>query len=51
MAHGLIVTAHTFQTGNERSAWRNWTQAVGAGSLGEDGVPTYSLCEVVLSRS
>ena len=51
MANGLIVTAPTFQTGDERYAWLNWIQAVGAGSLGEDGVLTYSLYEVVLSRS
>ena len=51
MANGLIVKAPAFQTGDEPYAWRNWIQAVGAGSLGEDGVLTYSLYEVVLSRS
>ena len=51
MANGLIVTAPTFQTGDDRYAWLNRIQAVGAGSLGEDGVLTYSLYEVVLSRS
>ena len=51
MANGLIVTASAFQTGDERYAWRKSIQAVGAGSLGEEGVLTYSLYEVVLSRS
>ena len=51
MANGLIVTAPTFQTGDERYAWLNKIQAVGAGSLGEDGVLTYSLYEVVLSAA
>jgi len=52
MASGLIVTAPTFQTGDERYAWLNKIQeAVGAGSLGEDGVLTYSLYEVVLSAA
>ena len=51
MANGLIVTAPTFQTGDERYAWLNKIQAVGAGYLGEDGVLTYSLYEVVLSRN
>ena len=51
MASGLIVTAPTFQTGDERYAWLNRIQAVGAGALGEDGVLTYSLYEVVLSTA
>ena len=51
MASGLIVTAPTFQTGDERYAWLNRIQSVGAGSLGEDGVLMYSLYEVVPSRS
>ena len=33
MANGLIATAPTFQTGDERYAWLNKIQAVGAGAL------------------
>ena len=51
MANGLIVTPPTFQTGDEHYAWLSRMQAVGAGSLGEDGGLTYSLYEVVLSRN
>jgi len=51
MANGLIATAPTFQTGDERYAWLNHIQAVGAGALGEDGVLTYTLYEVVLTRA
>ena len=33
MANGLIATAPTFQTSDERYAWLNKIQAVGAGAL------------------
>ena len=51
MANGLIVTAPTFQTGDERYAWLNRIQAVGAGALDEDGILTYSLYEVAVSAA
>ena len=50
MANGLIATAPTFQTGDPRYTWLNRIQAVGAGALDEDGVLTYTLYEVVLTR-
>ena len=50
LANGLIATAPTFQTGDPRYTWLNQIQAVGAGALGEDGVLTYTLYEVVLTR-
>ena len=49
MAKGLIATAPTFQTGDERYAWLNRIQAIGAGALGPDGKLVYTLYEVVLS--
>ena len=49
MTTGLIATAPTFQTGDERYAWLNRIQAIGAGALGPDGKLVYTLYEVVLS--
>ena len=51
MANGLIATAPTFQTGDERYAWLNKIQAVGAGALEENGRLIYSLYEVVLTAA
>ena len=50
LTNGLIATAPTFQTGDPRYAWLNHIQAVGAGALGQDGILTYTLYEVVLTR-
>ena len=44
------LRAH-FQIGDQRYAWLNRIQAGGAVSQGEGGVLTYSLYELVLSRS
>lgn len=47
MAEGLIATAPTFQTGDERYAWLNSVQAVAAGQLnGETGELVYEVYEV-----
>ena len=51
MANGLIATAPTFQTSDERYAWLNKIQAIGAGALEEDGRLIYSLYEVVLTAA
>lgn len=51
MANGLIATAPTFQTGDERYAWLNKIQAVGAGALEGNGRLIYSLYEVVLTAA
>ena len=51
MANGLIATAPTFQTSDERYAWLNTIQAVGAGALQVDGRLIYSLYEVVLTAA
>lgn len=51
MANGLIATAPTFQTGDERYAWLNKIQAVGAGVLEGNGRLIYSLYEVVLTAA
>ena len=51
MANGLIATAPTFQTGDERYAWLNRIQAIGAGALGPDGKLVYTLYEVALSAT
>ena len=51
MANGLIATAPTFQTSDERYAWPNKIQAIGAGALEEDGRLIYSLYEVVLTAA
>ena len=51
MAHGLSATAPTFQTSDERYAWLNKIQAIGAGALEEDGRLIYSLYEVVLTAA
>ena len=50
MSTGLIATAPTFQTGDERYAWLNNVQAVAAGQLnGETGELVYELYEVQVS--
>ena len=49
LENGLIATAPTSQTGDRRYRWPNHIQAVGAGALGEDGVLTCTLYEVVLT--
>ena len=50
MTTGLIATAPTFQTGDERYAWLNSVQAVAAGQLnGETGELVYELYEVQVS--
>ena len=49
LENGLTATAPTFQTSDQRYKWLNHIQAVGAGALGEDGVLTYTLYEVVLT--
>ena len=50
MTTGLIATAPTFQTGDERYSWLNSVQAVAAGQLnGETGELVYELYEVQLS--
>ena len=51
MANGLIATAPTFQTGDERYAWLNKIQAVGAGALEGNGRLIYSLYEVVVTAA
>ena len=51
MANGLIATAPTFQTSDERYAWLNKIQAIGAGALEENGRLIYSLYEVVLTAA
>ena len=51
MANGLIATAPTFQTSDERYAWLNKIQAIGAGALEEDGRLIYSLYEVVITAA
>ena len=49
LENGLIATAPTSQTGDRRYRWPNHIQAMGAGALGEDGVLTCTLYEVVLT--
>ena len=51
MANGLIATAPTFQTSDERYAWLNKIQAIGAGALEEDGRLSCSRYEVVLTAA
>jgi hypothetical protein len=47
MAEGLIATAPTFQTGDERYVWLNSVQAVAAGQLnGDTGELVYEVYEV-----
>jgi hypothetical protein len=50
MATGLIAVAPTFQTGDERYAWLNTVQALGAGQLdAETGRLEYTLYEVKIT--
>ena len=50
MGSGLIVAAPTFQTGDERYAWLNTVQAVGAGQLdAETGHLEYTMYEVKIT--
>lgn len=51
MGNGLIATAPTFQTSDERYAWLNKIQAIGAGALEANGRLIYSLYEVVLTAA
>ncbi len=47
MATGLIASAPTFETGDERYKWLNRVQAIGAGHVNlETGVLVYNLYEV-----
>ena len=47
MATGLVASAPTFQTGDDRYKWLNRVQAVGAGHVNlETGVLVYDLYEV-----
>ena len=47
MATGLIASAPTFQTGDDRYKWLNRVQAIGAGHVNlEAGVLVYNLYEV-----
>lgn len=47
MATGLVASAPTFQTGDDRYKWLNRVQAVGAGHVNlETGVLVYNLYEV-----
>ncbi len=47
MATGLIASAPTFQTGDDRYKWLNRVQAIGAGHVNlETGVLVYNLYEV-----
>ena len=47
MATGLIASAPTFQTGDDRYKWLNRVQAIGAGQVNlETGVLVYNLFEV-----
>jgi hypothetical protein len=48
MKNGLITTAPTFQTGDERYAWLNRIQAVGAGVLDGNDQLVYTLYEVAV---
>ena len=49
LENGLIATVPTVQTGDQRYKWLNHILSVGAGALGEDGVLTCTLYEVVLT--
>ena len=51
MANGLIATAPTFQTSDERYAWLNKIQAIGAGAWEADGRLSCSLHAVVLTAA
>ena len=51
MTSGLIATAPTFQTSDERYGWLNKIQAVGAGALEGNGRLIYSLYEVVITAA
>ncbi len=47
MATGLIASAPTFQTGDDRYKWLNRVQAIGAGQVNlETGVLVYNLYEL-----
>ena len=47
MATGLIASAPTFETGDDRYKWLNRVQAIGAGHVNlETGVLVYNLYEV-----
>lgn len=47
MATGLVASAPTFQTGDDRYKWLNRVQAIGAGQVNlETGVLVYNLYEV-----
>jgi len=47
MGSGLIASAPTFQTGDERYAWLNSVQALGAGQLDQStGRLEYTMYEV-----
>ena len=49
METGVIATAPTFQTSDDKYRWLNSVRAVGAGQLGENGMLVYSLYEVQVS--
>jgi len=51
MKNGLITTAPTFQTGDERYAWLNRIQAVGAGVLDGSDQLVYTLYEVSVTAA
>ena len=51
LKNGLITTAPTFQTGDERYAWLNRIQAVGAGVLEGNDQLVYTLYEVSVTAA